>query len=119
MLDVSPATNGGAKRKRHTATWKTHERECAKRLGGKRVGPSGTSTADVVNEYLSVECKMRTSLPAWLKAAMQQSVDASATSQLPIVILHELGQRHDGDLVMLRLKDFEDHMGSVWKRENA
>ncbi len=31
--------------------------------------------------------------------------------QLPIVILHEAGQRHANDLVVLRLSDFVDHFG--------
>lgn len=94
-------------------TWKKHERAVAKRLNGKRVGPSGTATADVVCEHLSVECKHRKELPDWLKRAVQQSCLAAEPIQLPIVVLHELGKRHDDDLVVMRLKDFEGWYGSV------
>lgn len=91
--------------------WKRHERTVARRLNGRRVGPSGTSTADVVNDWLSVECKDRKVLPEWIKDAMQQSVAAATPSQLAIVVLHEAGQRHDNDLVVLRLGDFEQWFG--------
>ncbi len=97
--------------------WKRCERKIAKRLNGQRVGPSGTSTADVVNPYLAVECKERKELPVWLKSAMSQAVAAAKERQLPVVVLHELGARHGNDLVVVRLGDFEDHMGTIWKRE--
>ncbi len=99
--------------------WKAHERECGRRLGGTRVGPSGTSTADVVNPYLAVECKERKTLPDWLKDAISQAVKAARGEQVPIVCLHEMGRHHDNDIVLIRLKDFEDHMGAIWKREEA
>lgn len=103
----------------HTDTWKKHERTVAYRLSARRVGPSGIATADVVNEHLAVECKMRASLPKWLHDAMSQAIAAAQREQLPVVILHELGRRHDGDYVVVRLKDFEDLWGTVWKGEGA
>jgi len=87
-------------------TWKAVERAIAKRLGGERVGPSGKSTADVITPTLAVEVKMRRRLPAWLTDAMAQAAAAS-DGRLPILVLHQKGQRHDGDLVILRLSDFE------------
>jgi hypothetical protein len=96
-----------------TSTWKETERTVAKRLGGTRVGPSGTSTADVVNDHLAVECKHRKSLPVLITAAMAQAVGAARDGQTPIVVLHEKGKRHDNDIVCMRLKDYQDLYGSV------
>ena len=68
---------------------------------------------DVRCDWLAVEAKLRRHLPEWLKAAMSQAVAAAGLNQLPIVVLHECGQRHDGDLVLLRLDDFCDWFGEV------
>lgn len=54
---------------------------------------------------MSPEIKHRESLPAWLKDAMDQAVAARRDDKLPVVILHEKGQKHDKDLVMFRLGD--------------
>ena len=86
-------------------TWKAAERAIAAMLGGERVGCTGEATADVLTEGLAVEVKTRKLLPAWLKDAMRQAVD-NADDKTPVVVLHEVGQRHDGDLVLLRLADF-------------
>lgn len=94
-------------------TWKRCERDIAKRLNGKRVGPSGKATADVVTNRLAVEVKHRKSLPAWIWAAMGQAVGAAMPSQLPIVVLHELGEHHDNDTVLIRLQDFVRLMGDL------
>ena len=87
--------------------WKQTERAIAKRLGGERVGPSGKSTADVLTPTLAVEVKTRKALPRWLLDAMAQATAAAGDGRLPILVLHQVGQRHDGDLVVLRLADFE------------
>lgn len=93
-------------------TWKSVERAIAKRLNGKRLGATGQATADVVSDWLSVEVKHRKELPGWLKDALSQARHG-AGERLPIVILHENGQRHDNDLVLMRLADFEDWLGEV------
>jgi hypothetical protein len=93
-------------------TWKQAERAIAKRLSGRRVGCTGQATADVVSDWLSVEVKTRKRLPSWIRAALGQA-NLDAGDKLPLVILHEMGQRHDNDLVVLRLKDFEDWFGKV------
>lgn len=95
-----------------TDTWKSTERTVARRLNCRRVGPSGTSTADAVNEWLSVEVKHKKELPGWLKAAMNQSVKAATPGQLPLVVLHELGQRHDNDYVVMRMRDYQEWYGA-------
>lgn len=90
------------------ATWKQCERAIAKRLGGQRVGNRGTNTEDVTHPWLSVEVKSRKALPAWLLAALAQARANAPAGRVPLVVLHEVGQRHEGDLVMLALGDFTD-----------
>lgn len=87
------------------------ERAVAKRLGGERAGQYGGE--DVSHSVFSVECKERQSLPIWLKDAMAQAVRHAPADKLPLLVLHRLGQRHDGDLVVIRLKDFEEHFGET------
>jgi hypothetical protein len=48
------------------------------------------------------------SLPAWLKHAMAQAEAAARDGKVPVVVLHERGQRHADDLVVLRLGDLEE-----------
>jgi len=93
-------------------TWKQTERAIAKRLNATRQGATGEATADVVNGWLSVEVKHRKRLPQWLKTALDQARNG-AGERLPLVILHEAGQRHAEDLVVMRLGDFEEWFGSV------
>ncbi|NPV08049.1 MAG: hypothetical protein HPY83_08815 [Anaerolineae bacterium] len=98
------------------ATWKATERAVATRLGGRRVPITGRQRGDVpdvAHEWLSIEVKHRRALPQWLTEAMSQAVAAAGVSQLPCVVLHEAGSRHDGDLVVLRLGDFCDWFGDL------
>jgi hypothetical protein len=88
-------------------TWKQTERAIARRLNATRQGAVGRTGADVVNDWLAVEVKHRRRLPQWLKDALTQA-RAGACDRLPIVVLHEAGQRHSDDLVVLRLADFQD-----------
>ncbi|GAP06235.1 hypothetical protein ATHL_01083 [Anaerolinea thermolimosa] len=93
-------------------TWKQTERAIAGRLNGKRQGAVGRTGADVVNDWLAVEVKHRRRLPQWLKDALTQA-RSGAGDRLPIVVLHEAGQRHSADLVLVRLADFQDWFGEV------
>jgi hypothetical protein len=93
--------------------WKASERILASRLGGRRTGPSGRAGPDVVADWLQVEVKTRRTLPAWLLRALQQARVGCPEYRLPIVILHQVGERHDGDLVVMTLRDFEDWFGAV------
>lgn len=92
---------------------KAHERATAKRLSGRRIGVTGLATPDVVTGRMSIECKERAALPAWLTGALDQAQANAAGGLTPIVVLHELGRRHDNDLVMLRLTDFEELYGDI------
>jgi len=96
-----------------TMTWKDTERVLAKRLNGERVGNTGQATPDVTTSWLSIEVKERKALPMWLMDAVAQTVRNSDDGKLPIVVLHQKGCRHDNDLVLLRLCDFQDWFGDV------
>ena len=89
-----------------TTTWKQTERAIARRLEGQRIGCTGQATPDVVTDSLSIEVKHRDQLPQWLMAAMAQAVTNAPAGKLPVLILHQSGQRHGNDLVVLRLADF-------------
>jgi len=92
--------------------WKRSERAIAARLNGRRQGATGRTGADVLTGWLSVEVKHRRRLPQWLKDALAQA-RTGAGERLAIVVLHESGQRHADDLVLVRLADFEDWFGEV------
>ena len=92
-------------------SWKVTERAVAKRLGGRRVPITGRQRGDVPDidhPWLSVECKSKKTIPAWLRDAMAQAVAAMRDGQLPLVVLHQAGRRHDNDYMVLRLRDFVD-----------
>lgn len=91
-----------------------NERALAKRLNGQRVGNSGKATADVQAGWLCVEAKSRRRpLPAEIRDAIGQAVKAAKPEQLAIAVFHQLHCRHDDDIVMLRLSDFEAWFGDV------
>jgi hypothetical protein len=96
--------------------WKQTERSIARRLGGQRVGNRGRTGPDVLTPWACIEVKTRRRLPTWLKEAVHQAV-AGAVGRLPLVVLHQAGTRHDQDLVVLRLQDFEDWYGPLDRGE--
>jgi hypothetical protein len=57
------------------------------------------------------------SLPAWIKDAMAQAEAAARDGKVPVVVLHERGQRHADDLVVLRLGDLEELLFDAWLGE--
>jgi hypothetical protein len=91
------------------ALFKSTERRVARMLGGQRSGHLGG--ADVVTEDFAVEVKQRCTLPVWLKGAVAQA-KRHAGSRLPMVVLHEAGERHTRSLVILELGTFCDWFGS-------
>jgi hypothetical protein len=93
--------------------WKAVERSVARRLGGVRTGPTGCTGPDVVTDWCSVEVKTRRRLPTWLKEAVHQASAGAGGDRLPLVVLHQAGQRHDGDLVIMRLRDLERLLGNA------
>lgn len=101
-------------------TWKKHERAIAKRLNGKRVGPQGKEGNDIAHSLFGIECKeRRRPLAKDITDALDQARDASAPAQLPIVVWHVVDQRHDSDVVMMRLKHFEAWAGTISGKEEG
>lgn len=112
--------------------WKAVERRHAKdhnaielgetKTGGKilRLGPTGRDLPDSVSTVLAIESKLRDTLPAWLKEAVEQAEEnevryrpiqdrkrlargapITAWGLLPVVILHENKSKYDEDLVVM------------------
>ena len=101
-------------------TWKHAERQIAKRLNGRRVPVSGRAgQPDITHPWLSIEVKHRRRLPQWLTMAMEQAERAATTGQLPLAVVHEAGTRYGQSLVLLRLADFEEWFGAVFRSDEA
>jgi hypothetical protein len=90
--------------------WKATEQTIAKHLKNQQIPITSRGredAPDVAAEGLAVEVKERRQLPQWIREAGEQAKAAAKAGELPVVILHELGRRHDGDLVLMVLSDFE------------
>ena len=88
--------------------WKGCERKVAALLGGKRVPVSGRGrghSPDIHHERLSIEVKSRKKLPAWIEDAIKQAEACAQDRQLPLVVLHQDGQRYQEALIVMRLKN--------------
>ena len=96
-------------------TWKNTERKVAAFLGGERVPITGRQRGDqpdIRHSIFSLEVKHKKQLPEWLHDAIRQAVASLKTDQqLPVVILHEKGQRHTQDYAVIRLADLRDWFG--------
>ncbi len=94
--------------------WKACERRIAKLLGGQRIPVTGRQrgeTPDIEHEALSIEVKSRKFLPAWLLDALNQAQAASKDGKkMPVVVLHQDHAPYAHSLVVLKLKDFADHL---------
>lgn len=99
--------------KQHRRTWQRHEQRVAEALGTQRTGNQGAATADVVSSDggLVVECKSWQRLPVAVVGALEQSERAAGDGQLAIAVLHQVGQRSDKDLVVLRWAEFRKWFG--------
>lgn len=89
--------------------WKKNERMIAEAIGGKRVPVSGRTRGDqpdIEHNYLSIEVKLRASLPAWMHDAMDQATKSARGNQTPCVILRHKGQRAHDAFVVFRLEPF-------------
>lgn len=92
--------------RQHKRTWQRHEAHVAKALGVQRNGNLGGAVADAENDWLAVECKSWAKLPAKVVAALQQA-EAAAGERVAVAVLHQVGTRHGGDLVVMRWSSFE------------
>lgn len=75
------------------------------------------------NDLLVVEGKERENgLPLYIENALNQAASYTTDGQIPIVVWHKLCQRHDSDVVMMRLKHFEELWGevpNVWRQDGS
>ena len=72
---------------RQTGAWKRTERRVASMLGGQRIPVSGRQRGDqpdIRHDTLSVEVKLRASLPGWLTDAMNQATAARTSWPRPM-----------------------------------
>ena len=99
--------------KQHKRTWQRHEQRVAEALGTQRTGNQGAATADVVSAdgALVVECKSWQRLPVAVVGALEQAERAAGDGRLAVAVLHQVGQRSDKDLVVLRWVDFRKWLG--------
>ena len=93
--------------------WKACERRVAELLGGKRVPVSGRTRGDcpdVEHPTLSIECKSRKKLPAWIEGAMSQAEASAKNGRLPVAVLHQDDHKYRDSFVVLRLRDFARYL---------
>ena len=81
---------------------KAIERTLAKRLGGLRIGILGKE--DIITEKFAIEVKSRKKVVIW---NWYQQAIKNAKGKIPLLIIHVTGKRHDEDLVVVSLADFE------------
>lgn len=114
---MSVATNRSQR-----ARWKQAEREIAEKLGGKRVPVTGRtlgSAPDIDHADFGLEVKTRESLPKWLRHAFDQAKACSRLAgKVPMVVLHEVGERYDQAYVIVQLQDVE-HLNLPVRRTDA
>lgn len=92
--------------------WKHCERKIAQLVGGKRVPVSGRheQSADIEHPALAIEVKARKQLPAWLLRAMEQAEASADDGRIPVVVLHQSGDRYTDSIALLRLGDLQELM---------
>lgn len=81
------------------------ERFLAKDLKGRRLGLLGMEDVILGDDY-AIECKEREKLPVFLRKCMAQAC-ANCNNKTPIVVLHQLGDHHADDLVIMRYSDWK------------
>jgi hypothetical protein len=101
------------KPERNRQRGKATEKAIAKRIGGKRVGIFGGEDIDA--GPFSVEVKDRSVFVGG--SFMAQAVRNCPQGKTPLVIVHVTGARHDGDLVIMRMRDWEEWFGDLTKGE--
>lgn len=95
--------------------WKQAERRIAAILGGRRIPVSGRGrgdTPDIEHPTLSVEVKARAAFPAWLENALKQAELSATDGKTPVAVLHPDRRRYRDALVVLRLSEFAELVGS-------
>ena len=92
--------------KQSRSTWQRHERRIAAALDTQRAGV-GQAGADIVTEEWSIEAKSWRTLPARVVAALGKAERSATGDQVAAAVIHQVGARHEKDLVVMRWADFE------------
>ena len=92
--------------KQSRSTWQRHERRIATAVGAQRAG-IGQAGADVVTDDWCIEAKSWRHLPARVVEALVQAERSATGDQVAAAVIHEVGARHDKDLVVMRWADFD------------
>lgn len=92
--------------KQSRRTWQRNEARVAAAVGAQRTGV-GQLGADVVTDDWSLECKSWATLPARVVAALVQAERSATAHQVAAAVIHQVGARHEKDLVVMRWADFE------------
>lgn len=87
---------------------KNTELAIAKIMGAKR---NHFEAEDLRHPILSIEVKHRKKVPVLIKKFMGQAVAACEDGKIPCVVIHEGGEPHTDDLVVMRLYDLKDIVG--------
>ncbi len=96
--------------------WKQAERRIAAILGGRRIPVSGRGRGDnpdIEHPRLSVEVKSHASFPAWLESALRQAEFSATEGKTPAVVLHRDRRPYRDALVVVRLGEFAELVGSA------
>lgn len=92
--------------------WKANERMIAKYIGCQRIPVSGRQRGDnpdLDHPHLACEVKLRKTIPAWLKDAMDQAqASKRRKNDMPVVIIRERGQRVEDALIVTTLGEFRE-----------
>ncbi len=92
--------------KQSRSTWQRHERRIAAALDTQRAGV-GQAGADIVTDEWSLEAKSWRTLPARVVDALAQAERSATADQVAAAIIHQVGARHEKDLVVMRWADFD------------
>jgi hypothetical protein len=94
---------------------KCTERAVANKVGGTRLGLLGKEDVDAVQ--FSIEVKDRKTFAG--TSFMEQAIKNCREGKTPLVVVHVTGKRHDGDLIMMRLKDCQDWQGNACRVDKS
>jgi hypothetical protein len=92
---------------------KRHELRTAAALGLTRTGNTGRATADAAGRWVVAEAKSRARLPEWLLHGVAQAEASAGPSQLPVCVLHQVGQRSGRDIVCMTRDQFAAWFGEL------
>lgn len=94
--------------------WKKFERRLAQRVGGKRIPVTGERDgADVIAGPFCYQAKLRKGVPEYLRSWLSGiTTSAERKNKTGILVWKEPRQKDDDALAILRLRDFQELIGS-------